>query len=74
MATFTNYRRDRYLYLGGSVETARARARLLASLATLIYAACVFGLVLLAHGLLDREQPTLPDAPVPALHMGAHRL
>ena len=74
MATFSTYRRDRYLYLGGSVETARARARLLASLATLIYAACVFGLVLLAHGLLDNEQPVAPEASVPALHMGTHRL
>ncbi len=74
MATLTTFRRDRYLYLGGSVETARARAWLLASLATLIYAACVFGLVLLAHGLLDSEHPAAPDAQAPALHMGTHRL
>ncbi len=69
-----SYRRDRYLYLGGPVETARTRARLLAFVATLIYAAFLFGLVLLGHRMIDGAQPTGPDTPIPALHAGTHRL
>jgi hypothetical protein len=73
MATPLPYRRDRYLYLGGPVASARTRARLLAAVATLIYAALVFGLVLLAHGWIDRAQLSGADGYAPALHVGAHR-
>lgn len=54
--------RDRFLYLGGSVENARARARFLALVATLIYAACLFAAVMLAHRLMDSGQISVPGA------------
>jgi hypothetical protein len=50
----TREHNDRYLYLGGPVETARTRACFLAVIATLLYAGCLFGAVVLAHALADR--------------------
>jgi hypothetical protein len=73
MATLNPDRRDRFLYLGGPVDIARTRARRLALLATLIYAACLFVAVMLAHELMDNTQASAPDAQAPALHSGAHR-
>ena len=74
MVTFLPSRRDRYLYLGGSVDTARTRARLVAFLATLAYAACLFGLVLLAHEWMDGAGSASQAPPAAALHSGSHRL
>ena len=52
----TSDRSVRYFYLGGPVDTARFRARRLAFVATVIYAGSLFGLVMLAHKVLDSEQ------------------
>lgn len=52
----TSNRSVRYFYLGGPVDTARFRARRLAFVATLIYAGSLFGLVMLAHKVMDSEQ------------------
>lgn len=56
MVTPMSDRRDRYLYLGGPVATARARARRVAVAATMLYAGVLFGMVMLGHGWMDREQ------------------
>ncbi len=74
MVMLLPYRRARYLYLGGPVETARSRARVLALVATLIYAACLFGLVMLAHVLLDHEPTAARSAEPAALQEPSHRL
>ena len=52
----TSERSVRYFYLGGPVDTARFRARRLALVATVIYAGSLFGLVMLAHKVMDGEQ------------------
>ena len=56
----TRSHNDRYLYLGGPVETARTRACFLAVVTTLLYASFLFGAVLLAHQIADRVKP--PEA------------
>ena len=70
MLTSMSDRSDRYFYLGGPVDTARFRARRLAFVATVIYAGCLFGLVMLAHNVMDSEQApgqtSDPAAPGPA--------
>ena len=68
MATVYPFRRNRYLYLGGPVETARARARRLVLLATVIYATSLFGLVMLAHEWMDGPLTAVPDPPALVLH------
>ena len=57
MLTSTSSRDDRSFSRRGSVDTARSRARRLALVAIVIYAGFLFGLVMLAHDLLDRERP-----------------
>ena len=74
MATVYPARRDRYLYLGGPVETARRRARLLVLLATLMYATSLFGLVMLAHEWMDGPLTTVANPPALVLQDSIHRL
>ena len=68
----TRNRNDRYLYLGGPVETARTRACFLAVVMTLLYASCLFGSVLLAHAFADRAVSARTDVPasIKAPHHG----
>ena len=73
MATPIPDRPSRYLYLGGPVDTARARARRLALMATFVYALCLFAIVMLAHGLLDNAHSFPPEAQSPALEEQASR-